>query len=87
MAYLRWIKITDASPRWISFFLHLRTIIKEEIIPPGKRTEQGHVSSHPGTRASENHSSLFPSMRTARRSVSGKPSGGPRAEGTRAMDR
>jgi hypothetical protein len=31
---LRGIKIADASSGWISFSLHLGTIVKEEVIPP-----------------------------------------------------
>lgn len=37
-AYLRRIKITNASSCGVSFFLHLRAIVKEKVIPPG-RTE------------------------------------------------
>lgn len=35
-AYLRRIKITNASSCGVSFFLHLRAIVKEKVIPPGR---------------------------------------------------
>lgn len=43
-AYLGRIEVADASSGWVSFSLYLGTIIQEEVVPPGKRTEQSHGS-------------------------------------------
>ena len=52
VAYLRGIKVTDARSGWISFSLHLGTIIEEKIVPPAKRRERSCVPFHPVSRAS-----------------------------------
>lgn len=60
VAHLRRIEVTNASSCWVAFFLYLWTIVEEEVIPPGKRTEQSCCLS---SGISRRHGSPFPSPR------------------------